>query len=77
MFYKQKKSLSSFIHPHVILNLYYFISSVEHKRLMFEEYLDIRFKKVNEDYCCQAPKKHHQIFIKRMLVLFSKSFEAI
>ncbi len=28
--------LSSFTYPHVILNLYYFLSSVEHK--MFEEY---------------------------------------
>lgn len=71
MFYKQKKSLSSFIHPYVILNLYYFISSAEHQRLMFEEYL-------NEDYGCQAPNKHHKIFIKSdTCTLFPKSFEAI
>ncbi len=31
------KMLSSFTHPHVISNLYEFLSYVEHKRRYFEE----------------------------------------
>ncbi len=32
------KMLSSFTHPHVIPNLYKFLSYVEHKRRYFEEF---------------------------------------
>ncbi len=31
------KILSSFIHPHIVPNLYEFLSSVEHKIMYFEE----------------------------------------
>lgn len=60
--------LSSFTHPHIIPNLYSFLSPVKHKRTYFEERIcnfSVHTVKVSVVQCCFGPSDFHYMDKKR------------